>query len=62
MEELKQIKSTRTYDEWKKSLRRMISKQKAIPMKKVKVKDEIVKVYYDQCLMPDVCFKELFNR
>ena len=54
-------KSTRTFEEWKKALRKMISQKKGIPMKKVKVKDEQVRSYYDRALMPEVCFKEIYN-
>lgn len=54
-------KSTRTFEEWKRALRKLISQKKGIPMKKVKVKDEQVKSYYDRALMPEVCYKELFN-
>lgn len=55
-------KSTRTFEEWKRALRKLISQKKGIPMKKVKVKDEQVKSYYDRALMPEVCYKELFNK
>lgn len=55
-------KSTRTFEEWKKALRKIISQKKSIPMKKVKVEDERVRSYYDRALMPEVCFNELFNK
>jgi hypothetical protein len=55
-------KSTRTYEEWKRALRKMISRHKGIPMKKVKVDDARVKSYYDRALSPESCFKELFNK
>jgi hypothetical protein len=54
-------KSTRTYEEWKKALRKLISQKKGIPMKRVKVDDARVKSYYDRALMPEVCFKEMYN-
>lgn len=54
-------KSTRTFEEWKRALRKIISQKKGIPMKKVKVDDDRIKSYYDQALMPEVCFKEIFN-
>lgn len=54
-------KSTRTFEEWKRALRKLISQKKGTPMKKVKVKDEQVKSYYDRALMPEVCYNELFN-
>ena len=55
-------KSTRTYEEWKKALRKMISQKKGIPMKRVKVDDSRVRSYYDRALMPEVCYNELFNK
>lgn len=55
-------KSTRTYEEWKKALREMIAQKKGIPMKEVKVDDDRVRSYYDRALMPEVCYKELFNK
>lgn len=61
-EEQLQPKSTRSYEEWKRALRKMISQKKAIPMKKVKVDDARVKSYYDRALMPEVCYMELFNK
>lgn len=55
-------KSTRTFEEWKKALRKMIAQKKGIPMKEVKVDDNRVRSYYDRALMPEVCYKELFNK
>jgi len=57
-----QPKSTRTFEEWKKALRKLISQKKASPMKKVKVDDSRVRSYYDRALMPEVCYNELFNK
>lgn len=55
-------KSTRTFEEWKRALRKMISQKKGIPMKKVKVDDARIKSYYDRALMPEVCFMEIYNK
>ena len=53
-------KSSRTFEEWKQALRKLIDKTD--PTSRIKLEDERIKPYYDQALMPDVCFKELFNR
>jgi len=59
MEDQQPNKSTRTFDEWKLSLKKLIDKKD--PTSQIKIDDTRVKPYYDQGLMPDVCFKELYN-
>lgn len=57
-----QNQSTRPFEEWRASLLVIIMEKKGVPADKIIINDEKVRPYYDQCLMPDVCFKELFNR
>lgn len=54
------IKSTRSFEEWKRALAKLISRSD--PSTRIVIEDEKVKPYYDKALMPGVCFKELFNR
>ena len=54
-----QNKSTRTFEEWKTALRVLVANRK--PGTAI-LDDERIKPYYDQGLMPDVCYQELFNR
>lgn len=55
-------KSTRSFEEWKASLTRMVEARYGDPAGKNKLADEWIKPYYDQGLMPTVAFNELFNR
>lgn len=59
------IKSTRTYEEWKQSLKNIIAARHGITTEEVEKRfffnEPQVKTYYDRALMPDVCFKEMFN-
>lgn len=55
-----QNKSTRTFEEWKLSLRNLIDRKK--PGSNLPIINEKVKPYYDQGLMPEVAYKDLFNR
>lgn len=60
LEEEEQNKSTRSFKEWKIALMDMVSG--GDPSQRIVIEIERVKPYYDQGLMPDVCFEELFNR
>lgn len=55
MEEQQPNKSTRTYRQWKAALKRLVKEG-------TKLDDKKIRTYYDQGLMPDVCFKALFNK
>jgi hypothetical protein len=55
------MKSTRTFEEWKASLIKIIANKHGKPVDQIKVEDERVRSYYDQALMPTVAFNELFN-
>lgn len=55
-------KSTRTFEEWRASLMALIIHKKGVKAENIFLNDEKVKPYYDQGLMPDVCYQELFNR
>lgn len=61
-----QNKSTRTFEEWKIALIKLIRAKHSMRPDSVlnaeKEFDERIKPYYDQGLMPDVCYQELFNR
>lgn len=57
-----QNKSTRTFEEWKVALLKLIMVKKGHPISQEKNIDDQIKPYYDQGLMPDVCYQELFNR
>lgn len=61
-EELQPNKSTRSFEEWTLALRSLILNRDPSNVKVVDFDLEKIKPYYDQGLMPDVCFKELFNR
>lgn len=54
-----QLKSSRTYEEWKAALIKIVERHYG--HSRTEIKDEQVKSYYDRALMPDVCFKEIFN-
>lgn len=55
-----QNKSTRTFEEWKIALMSLVSR--GDPSKRIVIENEKVKPYYDQGLMPEVAYKDLFNR
>lgn len=63
-EELQPNKSTRSFKDWADALRVLIARQRELPVEEVFLTNDFerIKPYYDQGLMPDVCFKELFNR
>jgi hypothetical protein len=58
-------KSTRTFEEWKLSLKKIIASKHGITLDQVEERfffnEPQVKSYYDQALMPTVAFNELFN-
>lgn len=59
-EEQQQHKSTRSFEEWKVALNKLVERTGSQPTGPV---DEgRIKPYYDQGLQPYVCFKELFNK
>lgn len=60
--QLPENKSTRTFEEWKASLIKIIAAKHGKPIDQVKVDDDRVKSYYDRALMPTVAFNELFNK
>lgn len=53
-------KSTRTYEKWKEALSKMIERKEGYS--KTIIDDNRAKPYYDRALMPEVCFKEIYNR
>lgn len=53
-------KSTRTYEEWKESLQRLIERKD--PAAIAGLTDQRVRPYYDQGLQPYTCYNELFNK
>lgn len=55
-----QNKSTRSYEDWKNSLLSIIAHHD--PSRAVIIKDEQVKPYYDQGLMPTVAFNQLIYK
>jgi hypothetical protein len=59
MEDNQLPSSTRSYEEWKVALRKLIDRKD--PSSAIEIDDERVRPYYDKALMPYVCFKELFN-
>lgn len=62
LEELQPNKSTRSFEEWKTGLIKIIANSGNTTVTSDHINDERIRPYYDQGLMPDVCFKELFNR
>ena len=56
-----QIKSSRSFEDWKASLIKIISSKHGKDIKDIKVDDDRIKSYYDRALMPTVCYNELFN-
>lgn len=57
-----QNKSTRSFEEWKRSLELLICSKYGKELHEVNVIDDRVKPYYDQGLQPYVAFNELFNK
>lgn len=57
-----QNKSTRSFEEWKLSLEKLISQKYNKELHEINVVDDRVKTFYDQGLQPYVAFNELFNR
>jgi len=55
-------KSTRTYEQWKESLINIYTHKIGIDDRIKNIKDEQIKPYYDQGLMPTVAFNQLFNK
>lgn len=56
-----QNKSSRSFEDWKVELIRIIAAKHGKPLDQVKVDDNRIKSYYDRALMPTVCYNELFN-
>jgi hypothetical protein len=56
-----QNKSSRSFEDWKIALIKIISAKHEKPIDQVKVDDDRIKSYYDRALMPSVCYNELFN-
>lgn len=57
-----QNKSSRTFEEWKAALIKIISAKHGKPPNEVKVDDKRIQPYYDRALMPSVAYNELFNQ
>lgn len=61
-----EIKSMRSFEEWKLSLRMIIASKHGITIEQVMERfffnEPVVKSYYDRALMPTVCYNELFNK
>lgn len=57
-----QNKSSRTFEEWKAALIKIISAKHGKPPTEINIQDEKIKPYYDRALMPSVCYNELFNQ
>lgn len=56
-----QNKSSRSFEDWKVSLIKIIASKHGKTIEDVKVDDDRIKSYYDRALMPSVCYQELFN-
>lgn len=52
-------KSTRSYEDWKKSLLKIIEARRGNLV--IPLDDHKIKPFYDQGLMPTVAFNQLFN-
>jgi hypothetical protein len=61
-QKLPESRSTRSYEDWKLSLIKIIAKYRGVKESSIKMDDERVRSYYDQALMPSVCYNELFNK
>lgn len=61
-EEQQQNKSTRSFEEWKLALTKLMELHFVQNKDTLTIEDEKVRPYYDQGLQPYVCFKELFNK
>lgn len=57
-----QNKSTRSYEDWKLSLINIYCHKIGLDDRIKNLKDEQVKPFYDQGLMPTVAFNQLFNK
>lgn len=58
-----QNKSTRTFEEWKTALIKHYTNRKGLDLNGIiRITDDQIKPYYDQGLMPEVAYKDLFNR
>lgn len=57
-----QSKSSRTFEEWKAALVKIISAKHGKPPTEITLDDSRIKPYYDRALMPSVCYNELFNQ
>ncbi len=55
-----QNKSTRSFEEWKMSLNKLVARTGSQPT--TPINDERIRIYYDQGLQPYVAFNELFNK
>lgn len=65
MEEIQpeqQSKSTRSYEDWKMSLISIYTHRIGLDERIKNIKDEQIKPFYNQGLMPTVAFNELFNK
>jgi rRNA pseudouridine-1189 N-methylase Emg1 (Nep1/Mra1 family) len=56
-----QNKSSRSFEDWKIALIKIIASKHGKETKDIKVDDDRIKSYYDRALMPSVCYNELFN-
>ena len=57
-----QAKSSRTFEEWKAALIKIISANHGKPPTEITIDDKRIQPYYDRALMPSVCYNELFNQ
>lgn len=57
-----QNKSTRTYEDWKASLVRIIEAKDPSIIERKMCNDAQLRIFYDQGLMPTVAFNQLFNK
>ena len=55
-------KSSRSFEDWKGALIKIIAAKHGKKEEDVKVDDDRIRSYYDRALMPGVCYNELFNR
>ena len=55
-------KSSRSFEDWKVALIKIIASKHGKKVEDVKVDDGRIRNYYDRALMPGVCYNELFNR
>lgn len=57
-----QSKSSRTFEEWKAALIKIISAKHKKPPTEITIDDKRIQPYYDRALMPSVAYNELFNQ